>query len=414
MKHERQPRWVHRLEKVCAVGGALVPVALVVGNVGFEGVIALVGVCWIARCIVSRQNPLPDLIRHPLTLPWVIWYTSILISLIVNGPGSKGWAHDVVFIRYVLFSLALLDVSRRLPVGRYLIIGLAAGVLYAAINTVSAYTFGFDLLGKPLSQYASKLRVAARISGLAAYAAPFFMLWAMAGKDLKKRYRALVFLIAVIAFAQLLQTHVRTAVLAGAAGGIWGILFVFRRRISPAIAWAAAGLIVLGVFLFFQLGGYWNLASIYDRIYFWKVAWNMWLAHPWLGVGISSFQDAYKIMADSGKVAAFHAPTGVVFDQDSVCHAHNLALQILSCTGLLGLAAFAWLFINATRMCFADRFSMGVGLVSWPLVVIVFGLTGFNIYDSWYLALLTLSLALIGSLRPGWSDSFETGFDRLS
>ncbi len=401
MKSERREMWTRRLDKVCAVSGALVPVALVVGNVGFEGIIALVGVCWIARGIVSRQNPLPDLIRHPLALPWLVWYAAILISLLINGPGSKGWAHDVVFIRYVLFGLCLLDVSRRLPVGRYLMMGLAAGVFWAAINTASAYIFGFDLLGKPLTRYTGKLKEASRISGMVAYAAPLFLLWAATAFDLKRKHRALLLLVAAIAFVLVIQTHVRTSILAAAAGCVWGMLFIFRRRISPAIAWGSAGLIVLGVFLFFQLDRQWNLSSVYDRIYYWKVAWKMWSDHPLVGVGVSSFQDVYKAMAESGKIAAYHAPTGAVFDLDDVSHAHDLVLMILSCTGLFGLVSFAWLFVNATRMCFADLSGMRVGLATWPVVVLVIGLTGFNVYDSWYLALLSFLLVLIGSRWPG-------------
>ena len=201
------------------------------------------------------------------------------------------------------------------------------------------------------------------------------------------------------------QTHVRTSILAGAAGGVWGVLFVFRRRISPVVAWGSAGVIIFGVFLFFQLGGQWSLASFYDRIYYWKVAWKMWVEHPWFGVGISSFQDAYKAMAASGKIPPFVAPTGRVFDLGEQTHAHNLLLMLLSCTGLVGLVPFTWLFIRTSLMCFTDFAGMCAGLVTWPVVVLVIGLTGFNVYDSWYLALLALLMVLIGSRWPGVSQA---------
>ena len=68
--------------------------------------------------------------------------------------------------------MALLDISKRLPVERYLLWGLAAGVLWAAINTLSAFLFGFDLLGKPLTRYTMKLKEASRISGMEFVIAP--------------------------------------------------------------------------------------------------------------------------------------------------------------------------------------------------------------------------------------------------
>ena len=67
--------------------------------------------------------------------------------------------------------------------------------------------------------------------------------------------------------------------------------------------------------------------------------------------------------------------------------------------GLLGLAAFFWLFINAVVLIFRDITGPRIGLVIWPATFLTAGLTGFNIYHSWYQALLSFFIVLIG-IRP--------------
>jgi len=397
--------WPGRLDKFCVVAGALVPVGLVIGNIGFELLVGLVGLGWIVRCFLAKENPFPRLVRHPLVIPWMVWFLSIVISLAFNGPGNKGWAHDIVFIRYVLFGIALIDISRRFPVSRYLLYGLAAGVIWAAINTLSAYIIGYDFVGKPLVRYTSKLKEASRISGASAYASAFFIAWGILDEKLSTKYKWIIIGLGLIAFVQLLQVHVRTAVVASAAGIFFCTAFFFGKRLSKWTTVLILAGILLAVGAFFQYNRVWNLNSFYDRIYYWKVAWYMWLDHPLLGVGISSFQDAYKEMALSGKVAKFVAPDGRVWQLSEVTHAHNLILMLVSSTGLLGLTAFFWLFVNALRSIYKNSLGFRLGLATWPIVLLAIGITGFNIYHSWYQALLAFWLVLIGADDSG----FEVG-----
>jgi len=393
--------WAGRLDTFCAVAGALVPAGLVIGNIGFESLIGLAGFGWLIRCVLAKENPFRELVKHALVIPWVVWFVCIVVSLLVNGPGSKGWAHDVVFIRYVLFGLALLDISQRRPVAKYLLYGLAGGVVWAALNTLSAYLLGADLLGKPLIRYTGKLKEAARISGLSAYAAAFFAAWGILDERLTGRHKAILLLIGLMAFTQVLQTHVRTAILAAAAGIFFAAAFFVRKRKSQGLALAMVLLIIFAAGAAIYFSDMLNLSSMYDRIYFWRVAWRMWLDHPVFGVGISSFQDAYKEMAASGVIQEYVAPTGVVFNAAEQTHAHSLFLMLVSSTGLLGLAAFIWLFVTAVLLIFRYLQGFRWGLVSWPVVLFVIGLTGFNIYHSWYQALLAFMLVLVGAVDYG-------------
>lgn len=401
MTEDKRSLWAARLDKLGVITGFLVPVGLVLGNIGFETMIGLGGGCWIARLVLIRDRKTLETIKHPLMIAWIAWYLSIVISLLVNGPGNKGWAHDLVFIRYPLFTLALLDISRRLPVAKYLLYGLGVGVAWAAINTLSAYLIGFDLIGKPLIRYTGKLKEASRIAGMTAYAVPVFLSWGILDKRLSTRMKTIVIGIGVIGFLQLLQTHVRTGVLGAIAGVFFCMAFFARRRISIRLALVLGFGLIAVAWLFFYFDRMYSLESLYDRIYYWKVIWTLWRDHPFFGVGISSFQDAYKEMTTSGRVIAFAAPNGVNYQLAEVTHAHNLFLMILSCNGLLGLGAFAWVFVSAVRSIVEDLDGYRIALVSWPATFLVIGLTGFNIYHSWYQALFGFFMVLIGSRWAG-------------
>ncbi len=390
-----------RLDDIVSVTGALIPVGLVVGNIGFETLIAASGLFWIVRCFVAKKNPLPDLIRHPLILPWMIWFGCIALSLILNGQGSKGkgWAHDVSFVRFPLFALAMIDSSRRRPVVRYCLFGLAAGVALSAVNTLCAYAVGFDLLGKPLIRYTGKLGESGRIAGLSAYAAPYFLTWALIDKRLAPKAKWIIAVISLIAVAQIFRIQNRTATIAMLAGIFSPALFysVKKRFLSLATVGIVVFLIA-SVTIVFYFQKMWDLRSMYHRFYIWKVSLAMWGDHPWVGVGVSAFKDAFTATSTSGLIT-YLAPNGKLFDGSwayKAYHAHNIFLILMSTTGICGLTAFGWLFVNAVRMTFTNLDGWRCGLITWPIVVFVVGLAGFNIYDGWYLALVTYFLVLIG------------------
>ncbi len=169
--------WTSRFDSAAAITCALIPMGLIAGSASFELLVGLVVLCWLAGAIATKRNCFANVLAHPLTWPLVLWYFAIILSLLWNGPGSKGWAHDVAIARFVLFLLALIDISGRRSLNKYLIYGLALGIAFAAINITSAYLFGQDLIGNPLIRYTGKLREAARIANLTAYAGPFFLCW---------------------------------------------------------------------------------------------------------------------------------------------------------------------------------------------------------------------------------------------
>jgi O-antigen ligase len=405
MMRQDRHQWASSLDNVCMQAGALLPIGIIIGNVAFEAVIALVDIAWIIRWVLLKETPFrKKIILHPLILPWILWFGTIIVSLLMNGQGILGWAHDAVYIRYLFFVAALIDVSHRLPVQKYLIIGLGAGAAWAAINILSAYTLGYDLFGRPLLRYVSKLKESARIAGLFAYVAPFFLGWAALDKTMTAKQRMLVVSVGILALALVLQTQIRTALLASALG----IAAFFAYFIYKKSRWAMimltlvfAGCVTLALP---RIESFTDLSSTYARIYIWKVALQMWQDNPLFGVGVASFEAVYKSVAASGLVAPYIALDGSIIHLPEALHAHNLFLMLLACNGVVGLCMFLWLFANVVRLIFRRLDGWRFGLIAWPCVVIAIGFTGWNIYHGWYQAVFAYFIVLAGC-RDGKSDT---------
>ncbi|MFZ5571080.1 MAG: O-antigen ligase family protein [Thermodesulfobacteriota bacterium] len=405
--------WADRLDKAVIFSGAFVPAGIVVGNAGFEAAVALAGLCWIVRSVLAGENPLPRLLRHPVLLPWLAWYGSILISLLWNGPGDKGWAHDVVLIRHLLFCAALIDTSRRREVARPLLMGLAAGLLWAALNTALAHVFGHDLMGKDLERYANKLKEAERIASFAAYAAPFYLAWGLLDKTLTSRNRGLIFGLALLAAGLMVLFRIRTAMLGAGAGLLLALAYLTTRYISTKTAVIlflmlgfAGG---LGVKYLPRPGG--NLDSVYDRINIWKVAWHMFQENPVVGVSVSAWRQVYATTAASGAVAPYVSPDGRVVRSPDATHCHSLFFQVLSSTGILGSLVFVWLFFSIVRRVSGGLSGWRYGLLTWPAVFIMIGLTGWNIFGAQYLPIFAFWVALaalpVEGVNPAGGGSLQ-------
>ena len=394
--------WADRFDAAAVFFGALVPIGIVVGNVGFETMISMTGLCWIIRSFLAKSNPIPALVKHPLLQGWLAWYGCILISLSWNGSGIEGWAHDVVHIRHLLFFAAFIDISRRRNVIRPLIIGLGSGVLWAALNALMAYSIGHDLIGNSISRYDSKLNEGERIASFAAYAGPFFLAWGLLAKDLLIKRRMLLFGLGGMACVMLVVFHIRTAQL----GAICGILVAGAFYLVRSLPRKVAIVLILSAVLLMGAGvksaklDNWDtihsqkyLSSTYARIAIWKVSWAMWKDSPVFGVSVSGWKDAYKKTV--GSVPPYVSPSGRVTRVPEAMHCHNLFLQILSSLGIIGSLCFCWFFVNIIRSVFSggmDGWRWGLSI--WPAIFLVIGLTGWNIFGAQYLPIFTYFLSL--------------------
>ena len=148
----------------------------------------------------------------------------MVISLFFSAADGRGWAEDLVMVRYLWFGMALLDISQRLPVGRYCLYGLTAAIVLAAINILAAHLLGHDLIGKPLWRYVKKKKEAARIAGMAAYTAPFFLTWALCQGRPGRLGRVGILGLGVLALLEVYALKARTPLLATLAGVGFGLM----------------------------------------------------------------------------------------------------------------------------------------------------------------------------------------------
>lgn len=394
MHEHSRTEWTSGLDAYGAIMGGLLPLGLVIGNIGFELIIATVGCAWIVRSILNSGNAWPALLRHPLVLPWLAWLASVYISLLWNGAGGKGWMHDLALVRYFLYVAALIDISGRRAVFKYFLIGMAAAVVWGLGNMLLAYAVGYDIFGRSLSRYSWKIKDAGRIASVAAYVGPYFLTWSLFDRQLLPRRRKLIAIVGLIALGQVFFIHVRTVEVAVSAG--LGVAWVYathqRAGTIYAVLLCAGAAMLAGLIIAF--GPHFDLASIYDRIGYWKVGWVMWKENPLFGVSVSNWQEAYRVMAASKAVSPFVAPDGQAWKALEAAHAHSLYLQIVSSTGLVGMFSFAWLFVNALRMVWHKRPVCGYAMLTWPVVFLVIGITGWNIYGSQYQSLFAFFMTL--------------------
>ena len=400
MKNETPMKWDRYLDNTILFFGAAVPVGIVIGNAGFETMVSLAGLAWIARAVILRENPFSRILSDPAVLAWAAWLGCIVLSLAINGAGSKGALHDIVFVRFFLFACALLDLSTRKQISRYLLWGLAAGVFFAAVNTLMAYGVGYDLFGRSIARYTSKLKESARFAGLCAMAAPFFLTWALTARAEQSKPWKVFLIVGVIALMLLVQTTIRTAIIASFSGVFSGIFFFRYKEMGwiEKMLWPV--LLVTGTWITVHSVEGDSLLTFYHRIAIWKISVAMWQEHLFFGVGVSAYKDVYAAVALSGTIPPYVAPTGEVFDITKAYHAHNLFLMLLSSTGILGLASFLWLFACCIWKTMKNTMQWKSGLATWPVVFLVNGLAGSNIYNSWYQALFAFFAVLALTGRP--------------
>ena len=142
-------------------------------------------------------------------------------------------------------------------------------------------------------------------------------------------------------------------------------------------------------------------AGIDLRLQTWAEAWRLFLAHPLFGIGVGTFDKVVYQMPDTAATPDFRL---------SGWHAHNVPLHILTEAGLLGLAAWAFLWYVVLNVLVRTwRSGDGHrGLISGALVSAVafqaLSLTEMLLAARVHASLrmnLTLAVLIVGGLRFG-------------
>jgi O-antigen ligase len=145
-------------------------------------------------------------------------------------------------------------------------------------------------------------------------------------------------LVALLALPPLAATFTRSAWL-----GLFAACAVILGVSQPA---GLALLAAAGVAAWYLAPGAWGarLHSVVDpanlwnqqRVFMWQAGVKMFRDHPWTGVGLQDLHALYD---------QYRSPESV----ERAGHLHNVYVQIAASMGVVGLAAFAWLYASLLR-----------------------------------------------------------------
>ncbi|MEN8141610.1 MAG: O-antigen ligase family protein, partial [Thermodesulfobacteriota bacterium] len=388
-----------RLDHSCIFLASLIPIGVMVGPVIYDGFLSLVVLLWLTRLAISRDGVVLGASGRAVLIPYLAWYGAIVLSLLVNvAPSLDAWGHDIGFVRFLLFIVALVDISGRHNVVRPLIFGLLAFVLYAWFNYLMVVTMGHDLAGKEIFYYQDNQKIASRIASVGQFAATFFACWALNDRDLSGRKKISLWVFAIAVLLLIFVVGSRTAVISSASGLFCAFLFWGRRKIVVhGLAGAGLGLAIVAVlhFIFNDNQLDIRLNTLYHRLDIWRVSIHIWLDRPIFGTSVAEFKAVFEQVTASTDIFATGQRFCQLITTDKAYHAHNLVIQLLTATGLVGYLTFCWLFVAACRAIVSDFRGWRVGLLVWPVVMLVEGLTGHDIYASDYQPLVAYFLVLI-------------------
>ncbi|MEM7331586.1 MAG: O-antigen ligase family protein, partial [Chloroflexota bacterium] len=206
----------------------------------------------------------------------------------------------------------------------------------------------------------------------------------LGSSSLKKRkwsYSAIWLLTAVVT----LLTFSRGAILLGLPAAM---LFVFwqwqKQNGRKTWPWVAVGGItaVIGLILLLQvpqLAGRFDLRgqTSFFRLALWQASWQMFLDHPWLGVGLDNFLYAYR--GEYILNAAWQEP--------DLNHPHNIFLDFATRLGLLGLISGGLLFISLGQSLKANLakldgkwWALTVGMIGTLIDILFHGLVDHSFF----------------------------------
>jgi O-antigen ligase len=323
--------------RALAAGAFLLLVASLAGPIAPMGITTAITGALTLACFVRPPRPQrPMWPRTPLDAAALGWLAALVIvsACALDRAGSfprvaKGFMPLLVGL--AAFHAADATHGRR-----------ALAVYFAAFALVSA--IGLSLWVVHGASFASRARGLAghymTFAGQLLLFIPVALGVALTARAPRWRWAAAA--VALLAFAPLAATFTRSAWL-----GLFVACAVLLGATRPL---GLVALAVLGVAAWFLAPGAWGarLHSVVDpanlwnqqRVYMWEAGVRMFHDHPLTGVGLQDLHALYD---------QYRSPDSV----ERAGHLHNAYVQIAASMGLVGLAAFAWLYASLLRTAWA-------------------------------------------------------------
>ena len=348
----------NNLRKLALVLTSFLPLILLFSRAIADITLVLVGFLFISHCIKSKNYAF---LRKPIFItPLLLWAWFMFGSLFAFTSTIKAFSVSFVFIRYLLFFFACTNwIFTEAKALRFAVKIITLTVIIAASDALFQFFTGASITGRtwPDGRLTSFLRRPDIGIYLAKLIFPLtaFILWQSSRiKTTLSAYAILSFVIAII-----MLTGERTATALSLAS-IISILFIIGVTNKKLIKYVVSSMV--GLFGFFLLLLYKSpfiykrasdfiidIGNFSDSLYgqLFKGSILSWKEYGFFtGVGLRHFRDACPTFIESG--------------QETYCdlHSHNIYLEILSESGIIGLA----LFVSFVILCLYQIFKSSLYL----------------------------------------------------
>ena len=318
---------------------------------------------------------------------WVkdVWFKFALIfflyCIFINTPLSidsfTSLKYSIFFLRWPIFALALgYWILNDLKSLKNFLVTLLFVCLFLIFDTWYQYFLGVDIFGIEPLFYSPEKTGLARLTG--PFSGPHVGMW------LTKLIILLIFLFIIIKkYKNFLKNKFSPLTFFIFFGIFFLTIFITGERMALLMSILSILTILLGLILsknISALNTLFFLLSIFIIIYFfsitdpaqtsrainstiqliinwrdssygivWKSAFDVWMESPWFGVGLHKYREACGLLGIYGTFDNAIRP-GVCF------HPHNISMQLLSETGIVGFILFFTMVISLSFRLLKDSF----------------------------------------------------------
>ncbi len=337
----RTQSWDQKLTMLVVVAFGFVPLLLAFSRAGADIVITGIGVLFLVRSAFTRQW---EWLKRPDIMVLTILWLYLMASALTASDPSTSLIKSLIWGRMVLFFAAatswILVSSKHLSLICRIILPT---LLFLMVDTAWQYITSVSLSGNP--------KFGHRLSGpLSSYnignlllktSIPVLCFWFYRAYQSSHKPQMLLSLIGLMAIAALVvisgERSIGILMFLGMSG-LFGFLFLYQPKIRKYVFGYAAIMAAIITLLFSTqiptqqrsaeflktMSSFWD--SHYGELF--RNAYALWKEHPITGLGVGGFRNHCDAMME--KINTTHC----------AIHPHNIYLEWLSETGIIGLVLF--------------------------------------------------------------------------
>ena len=286
----------------------------------------------------------------------------LTINSALSIDSTESLAYSIFFIRWPIFSMALAFwVLNDIKLLKRFLLSMTIILVFTIFDTWWQFFFGVDIFGfekfridRLTGPFKGNPQVGVWVSKLILLPPLFLILYKKIKSQDHKNYLTFAFFIcATLLFLSILITGERMALLMMISS-----IFILFVGLALDNIFSFKKILVLSLFsfigifafaLYFPDATHYAFFSTIEKILnwkssdyglVWKSAYDVWMQSPFFGAGLHKYREACENLGTYGTHYLESAGPGVCF------HPHNIALQLLSETGVIGFVLFYLMVIS--------------------------------------------------------------------